>query len=104
MATTMFGKPRYSYLSEIVVFSPPSKVVEAVRILKREFRTAKTLAKKLRVARATRLASNRARASSRRESLTRREASRLRAVSAVYGRASVDMFDAYGELAIRMMR
>ena len=104
MATTMFGKPRYSYLSKIVVFSPPSKVVEAVRTLKREFRKAKTLAKKLRVARATRLASNRARASSKRESLTRREASRLRGTAMTYGRASVDMFDAYGKLVIRRTR
>lgn len=97
MPKTMFSKPKNQYLSDMISLRNPSSAKGSVRELEREFRTAKTSTKKLRVARAAMLASNRARAMISKR-LSPRERGEMLMVSAIYKKAAERMFDVYGRM------
>ena len=89
---SMFYSPaRHKYLGEIVTFKNPSAARGAARELLREFKSAKTRAKKVRIKRATVLAANRARASAKRKNLSRRERQELLQIARIYEQAAKKM-------------
>jgi len=92
---TMFGKPRYSYLSEMISLRNPSSARGSVRELKKEFDDADTSAKKLRIARATQLAANRAGATRKRKGLSRIEKGEYGQISDIYNKAAKVLFRKY---------
>ena len=94
---TMFGKPKHKYLRDIISIRTPESATGSVRELNREFNQAKTKAKKLRIARATLLASNRAKAMLSKR-LSPRERGEMLMVSAIYKKAAERMFDVYGRM------
>lgn len=94
----LFQKPRNKYLANIVSFKSHFDAVVAREKLKSEFRNAKTLPKKLRIARATNYASNRAMAMSKKKGLTTSERAKLKKVSNDYKSASRSMFLRYDQL------
>ncbi len=95
---TMFGKAKTTYLRDIISIRSPESATGSVRELKREFFSAKTKAKRLRIARATQLASNRALASAKRETVSAREKVELRKVAGIYAKAAERMFEVYGRM------
>ena len=96
MATkTMFGKAKYDYLRNIITISNPSAAEGAIKTLMREFRSAATRDKKLRIARATQLAANRAEAIQKRKGISGREITEMKSVARIYNDAAKKMFRLY---------
>jgi len=89
---TMFGPPKFKYLANIVTFQNPDAAKGAVKELKMEFRGAR-YTKRLRIARAVRLAANRAEASSKRKNLSGKEIVEYRQISNIYDEAATWMFE-----------
>lgn len=99
MATsTMFGKAKNKYLRDIISIRSPESATGSVRELNREFYSSKTKVKRLRIARATLLASNRAKAMISRRTLSPRERGEMLTVSAIYKKAAERMFESYGRM------
>jgi hypothetical protein len=94
----MFGKPKHDYLRDIISIRSPESATGSVRELNREFFSAKTRAKRLRIARSAQLASNRALASAKRDSVSAREKTELRKVAGIYAKAAERMFEVYGRM------
>ena len=90
--STMFGEAKNKYLQNMISIRNPSAAKGSVRELQREFRGAKTHAKRLRIAGATMLAANRADASAKRKDISAREKAELGTVANIYRRASKGMF------------
>lgn len=84
----MFFKSKSKVLSRIISLSNPFSARGSVEVLKRKFLGAKRRATKVRVLRATRLASNRALASMKKSALSMREKVEFRDVARVYEDAS----------------
>jgi len=95
---TMFGKPKYKYISDIVSIRSSESATGSVRELTREFYQSKTKAKRLRIARSTQLAANRASASAKRESVSPRERMEMNKVAKIYRDAAERMFESYGRM------
>ena len=95
---TMFGKPKHDYLRDIISIRSPESATGSVRELTREFFSAETKAKRLRIARSAQLASNRALASAKRDSVSAREKAELRKVAGIYDRVAERMFEVYGRM------
>jgi hypothetical protein len=95
---TMFGKPKHDYLSNIISIRSPESATGSVRELNREFFSAKTKAKRLRIARSAQLASNRALATAKRDNVSAREKTEMRKVAEIYDKAAERMFDIYGRM------
>ena len=95
---TMFGKAKHDYLRDIISIRSPESATGSVRELNREFFSAKTKAKRLRIARSAQLASNRAKAMLRRGRLSPRERGEMLVVSAIYKKAAERMFEVYGRM------
>lgn len=93
MAKTMFGKPKFAYLSNIISLRNPLAAKGSVKELRREFDQAKTRPKRLRIARATQLASNRAGAMLERRDLSSREQREYQEVRDIYNIAAKRMFN-----------
>ena len=89
---TMFGSAKYEYLSNMVSLRNPAAARGSIRELEREFQEAKTHTKKLRIARATRLAANRADASRKRKGLSVREYDEFAVIARIYAGAATKMF------------
>ena len=87
----LFKKPRWKKYAEIVTFENPDAAKGAARELLREFRSAKTRAKKVRVKKVTVYAANRARASAKRKNLSSRERKELLQIARIYERAAAKM-------------
>ena len=87
----LFRKPRWKKYARIVTFENPDAAKGAARELLREFRNAKTRAKKVRVKKVTVYAANRARASAKRKSLSSRERRELLQIARIYERAAAKM-------------
>ena len=88
---TLFKPPRWKYLAEIITFENPEAAKGAVKELLREFRQAKTRAKKRRIKQATIYAANRARASAKRKNLSSRERKELEEIARIYAEAAKKM-------------
>jgi len=84
----LFKPPRWKYLAQIITFENPEAARGAVKELLREFRQAKTRAKKRRIKQATIYAANRARASAKRKNLSPRERRELLQIARIYERAA----------------
>jgi len=95
MAKTMFVKPKYDYLSNIISLRNPSAARGSVKELRREFDQAKTRAKRLRIARATQLAANRAGAMLERRNLSTLECQQYRKIRGIYNDVAKRMFKKY---------
>jgi len=89
---TMFVRPKYEYLSNIISLRNPAASRGAVKELRREFKKAETHTKRLRIARATQLAANRASATLKRKNLSARERDEYRAIQHTYADAAGVMF------------
>ena len=98
MAKTMFGPAKHKYLRDVITLRNPSAARGAARELNRIFDDAATKVKKLRIARATKLAANRAKASAKRKGLSPRERRQFREIHDIYDRASERMFRTYSYL------
>lgn len=96
--STMFGPAKNKYLRNIITLKNPLAARGAVRELNREFDDAATKPKKLRIARAAKLASNRAKASAKRKALSARERRQMKEIADIYARASERMFRTYNYL------
>ena len=92
---TLFSPARNKYLGDIVSLRDPAAARRVVRELKQAFKNAKRPSKKLRIARATRLASTRANASLKRKNLSREERKQFKLIAEIYGNAAVTMFREY---------
>jgi len=95
MAKTMFVKPKYDYLSNIISLRNPLAARGSVKELQREFDQAKTGAKRLRIARATQLASNRSGAMLGRRNLSSLERQQYRKIRDIYDDVAKRMFKKY---------
>lgn len=95
---TMFGKAKNKYLRDIISIRSPESATGSVRELAREFYTAETRVKRLRIARSAQLASNRALASARNKAVSAREKTELRKVAGIYANAAERMFESYGRM------
>ena len=84
----LFKKPRWKKYAKIVTFENPDAAKGAARELLREFKSAKTRAKKVRVKKVTVYAANRARASAKRKNLSPRERRELLQIARIYERAA----------------
>jgi len=89
---TMFGKTKHEYLGDMISLRNPSAAQGSIRELQREFKSAKTKTKKLRIARATMLAANRASASSKRSNLSGKERGEFKEIASIYSTAANRMF------------
>ena len=87
----LFKPARWKKYAEIVTFENPSAARGAAKELLREFRSAKTRAKKLRVKKVAIYAANRARASAKRKNLSSRERKELREIARIYEQAAKKM-------------
>lgn len=94
-ANTMFGPAKNKYLRDIITLKNPSAARGAVKELNKEFDGASTKTKKLRIARATKLAANRAKASAKRKALSPNERRQMKEIGEIYNRASERMFRTY---------
>lgn len=88
---TLFNKPKYDYLSEIIDMKNPDKARGSVKELKKEFRNAETKKKKLRIKMATVLAQNRAKAILGRDNLSKEEQRQFRQIEKIYRFAQESM-------------
>ena len=95
---TMFGKAKNVYLRDIISIRNPEAATGSVRELTREFFSAKTKTKRLRIARSAQLASNRALASAKRGSMSVREKVEMKQVERIYAQAAERMFEVYGRM------
>ena len=89
---TMFGPTKHAYLGNMISLRNPSAAHGSVRELDKEFRSAKTRTKKLRIVRATQLAANRANASRKRAGISANERREFSEIFEIYSRASAVMF------------
>ena len=95
---TMFSKAKNAYLRDIISIRSPESATGSVRELNREFFSAKTKTKRLRIARSAQLASNRALASAKRGSMSVREKVEMKKVERIYAQAAERMFEVYGRM------
>lgn len=95
MATTMFGPAKHKYLRDMISIRNAPAANGSVVELYREFSTAKTKPKKLRIMRAAVLAGNRAMVSAKRVGVSAREKTELRRVADIYGIAASRMRKMY---------
>lgn len=93
MAKTMFTPAKYGYLSKAISINSVRSARASVIELKRYFNTAATRTKKLRIARATMLASNRAGASRKRSNLSVEERRQFAEIAEIYKKAATQMFN-----------
>ena len=96
---TMFGPAKNQYLADMISLRNPSAARGSIRELRNEFSEAATLAKKLRVARATQLASNRAGVMSKNTRLSVKERTEAREMCKMYKSAASGMFLTYRVLS-----
>ena len=101
MVKTMFGPAKYAYLAKMVSLRSPSEAEVSVKELEHEFFIAATLAKKLRVMRATRLAANRARMATKRKNLSSGERAQYKEIDAIYTRLADWMKRVYRALSMK---
>jgi len=92
MVKTMFGPAKYDYLSKVISINSASSARVSVIELRKLFKDASTRNKKLRIARATMLASNRASASGKRSNLSTKERKQFHEIAGIYSRAATSMF------------
>jgi len=85
---SLFGRARHRKYAEIVSFRTIGEARESARRLLREFKSAKTRDKAVRVKRVAVLAANRAEAAARRRNLSKRERHQLRRIAEVYRRVA----------------
>lgn len=90
---TIFGKPRYKYLADIVRIDNVDAARGAIEELWREFDEAVTLEKKRRIWRAADLAAKRCFAMLKRRNLSRDERAELRTIGRMYRRAADEMLE-----------
>ena len=88
---TIFFKTKHKYLGDMISLKSPALARNSVTDLKQEFKDAQTNAKKLRIARATQLASNRAKVILKKKGLSLKERSEFRQISVLYKKAA-EMF------------
>jgi len=81
---SLYRIARYKKYKEIVSLKDPTEAKESVKELYREFHSAKTHAKKLRVSRVTTYASNRAYASAKRKNISAKEKEEFRQIGNIY--------------------
>ncbi len=85
---SLFGPARHPKYAKIVKFTTIKDARESARRLLREFKSAKTRDKAVRVKRVTVLAANRAEAAAKRRKLSKRERHQLRRIAEVYRKAA----------------
>ena len=90
---TMFEPSKYKKYSKIVSLTDPESARESVKELMDEFESAKTDDKRLRVARATQLASNRAEAQLGRENLSAEERDQFSEITKIYDKKADKMWE-----------
>lgn len=93
MVKTMFGPAKYDYLSKAISINSVRSARASVIELNNMFRSASTRTKKLRIARATMLASNRALASRKRTNLSADERRQFKEIAGIYSRVATRMFN-----------
>ncbi len=91
-ASTMFGPAKHKYLRDMISLRNPQAAMGSIRELSNEFRSAKTHVKRLRIARATQLASNRASASAKKRNLSVAEKGQYRGIANLYAGAAKAFF------------
>ncbi len=89
---TMFGPAKHKYLRDMISLRNPWAAMGSIRELSNEFRSAKTRAKRLRIARAAQLASNRASASAKKRNLSVTEKGQYREIANLYAGAAKVLF------------
>jgi len=95
---TLFGKSKYKYLSKIVDFENPKKARVSAEKLLGHFANAKTMSKRLRVAKATQKAANMAKSSSKRKNLSSKERKEYKEISTIYDKTADLMYEQYNEM------
>jgi len=91
----LFQKPKYKYLAKIVSLKSPAKARKSVVKLKKEFNSAKTDSKKVRIARATQQAANRALVTQKRKNLSSKEKKEFKEIHKIYNDAVDIMWKKY---------
>lgn len=92
---TMFVKPKNKHLAEMISLRNPHAAMGSVKELKREFNSAKTLKKKLRIRRAVQLAINRSKACLDRKDLSQLERGEFFEISRIYTLLKEELAKAY---------
>lgn len=92
---TMFGPTKHKYLGDMISLRNPAAARGSIRELKKEFSGASTPKKKLRIARATQLASNRAKVMSKNMRLSAGERAEAREMAKLYRDTASRMFKQY---------
>lgn len=95
---SLYEKPKYKYLAKIVRFDTPERARGSIEKLTNEFVNARTLTKKLRIAKASMYASNRAEASGKKKNLSRKEKSEYKKISMLYRGNAHMLFKEYNSL------
>lgn len=81
---TLFREAKYAKYGKIVSFKNPSQARKSATELRKEFKSAMTRAKKLRIARVAQNASNRAYATTKRKKLSAKERREYRQIGKIY--------------------
>lgn len=89
---TIFFKAKHKYLGDMISLKSPALARISVIDLKQEFKDAQTNDKKLRIARATMLASNRAKVILKKKGLSLKERTEFRQILSIYKKVAEDMF------------
>jgi len=93
---TLFKKPKYDKYSKIVSFKNPTEARKSATELRKEFNSAKTHSKKLRIARVAQYASNRAYATLKRKKLSAKERKEYREIGKIYDDLADSLFKKLG--------
>lgn len=91
---TIFFKPKYRYLADIVSLRSPAEARASVQLLSEQFQEA-TPHKQRRIIRATQLAANRAKAIRNRKTLSAKEKAEFRQIEQIYERAQRQFSKSY---------
>jgi len=94
----VYAAPRYSKYSEIVTYESPEKAKVAVKKLEKEFNSAKTNAKRRRVAKVVQLAETRAKVSIRQKNFKPETKKRYKEVSEIYSSLAEELWDKYAKI------
>ena len=92
---SIYAKPKYQYLADIVSLETPEKARNSVAELGDEFRSAKSKQKQLRVVRATQLAANRAKINSTNSRYSIAERKEFVEITTIYNNATKSMWKKY---------
>lgn len=95
---TLFDKPKTKYIAKIVKFDNPTSAKKSANKLITEFGNAKTMPKRLRLARSARKAANMADATLKRKNLSHKEREEYREIEKIYSSAASIMFEQYNEM------